>query len=126
MSVYPPAGFDLQGSVFCSACGENYGSFRAAERIDGVTGDGSEPSTDLRTVKRARSLIEGKVVFNARRSTLDCVLRDLSATGAKLIFSAHVPVPDEFDLELPQKGRTHRARIMWRKLDTCGVRFIED
>jgi hypothetical protein len=73
-----------------------------------------------------RSLVGGKVVFNGRHSTLDCTLRDLSASGAKLYFSAHVPIPEEFDLELPQKGRTHRARIMWRTADSCGVRFIEE
>ena len=124
--MHPPATFDLQASVFCSACGENYGSFRAVERAEAASESVARPSSDLRTAKRSRSLLGGKVVFNGRRSTLDCTLRDLSESGAKLIFSAHVPIPEEFDLEVPQKGRTHRARIMWRTADSCGVRFIED
>jgi hypothetical protein len=124
-SVHPPATFDLQASVLCSACGENHGSWRAVERAEAASeSEAARPSSDLRAAKRTRSLLGGKVVFNGRSSSLDCTLRDLSATGAKLYFSAHVPIPEEFVLEVPQKGRTHRARIMWRTADSCGVRFI--
>jgi hypothetical protein len=112
--------------MLCSACGENHGSWRTVERAEAALETEARPSSDLRAAKRTRSLLGGKVVFNGRRSTLDCTLRDLSASGAKLYFSAHVPIPEEFDLELPQKGRTHRARIMWRTADSCGVRFIEE
>jgi len=70
-----------------------------------------------------RSLLKGKVVFNNRSSTLDCTLRDSSETGARLTFSASVLIPDEFDLEIPLKGRKYRARVMWRRADSCGVQF---
>ena len=33
---HPPATFDLQASVLCSACGENHGSWRAVERAEDV------------------------------------------------------------------------------------------
>jgi hypothetical protein len=70
-----------------------------------------------------RSLLQGRIVFNNRNSSLDCTLRDLSEKGAQLTFSAHVPVPDEFDLEIPLKGRKHRVQVMWRRAGRCGVEF---
>jgi hypothetical protein len=88
------------------------------------SGQDSRPTSELRTSARSRSIIGGKVVFNARHSILDCILRDVSETGAKLVFSTHVQLPDEFDLELPQKGRTHRVRVMWRAAGSCAVQFL--
>jgi hypothetical protein len=69
-------------------------------------------------------MIGGKVVFNDQRSVVDCIVRNLSETGAKLVFSAHVRLPDEFDLELSQKGRSYRARVMWWAGESCGVLFL--
>jgi hypothetical protein len=84
----------------------------------------SRPASDLRKSVRSRAMMSGKVVFNGRHSVVDCTVRNLSGSGAKLVFSAHVRIPDEFDLELPQKGRTHRARVMWWAGESCGVLFL--
>jgi hypothetical protein len=31
--------------------------------------------------------------------------------------------PDEFDLFIPQKNATYRARVAWRRMDGLGVTF---
>src|SRR4051812_47239076 len=95
-SIRPPSTLDLQATVCCEQCGANHGSWRSVENPAGATAQPqSRLTSDLRSSRRVRSLIQGRVVFNNRNSTFDCTLRDSSETGARLTFSAHVPIPDE-------------------------------
>ena len=55
-----------------------------------------QPASDLRSSRRLH--FGGKVVFNNCNSSSDCTLCDISDRGAKLVFAAHVAIPDEFDL----------------------------
>jgi hypothetical protein len=81
--------------------------------------------SDLRSASRVRSLLGARIVFNNRFSTVDCVVRDISASGAKLLVTGANMLPEEFELEIPQKGRKHRVRLVWRRGDVCGVQFLE-
>src|SRR3954469_2165656 len=84
-----------------------------------------EPASDQRAAPRMRTLIAAKISFNNGQSTLDCLIRNLSDTGAKLIVSAVVTLPECFDLLIPQKSVTRRGRIVWRRGEEMGVRFEE-
>jgi hypothetical protein len=77
-----------------------------------------------RRAERVRTLLGAQIVFNNQNSTLDCQIRNISAEGAKLIVSSTVAVPEEFRLNVPQKGRTFQARLRWRIDDTIGVEFV--
>ena len=74
---------------------------------------------------RLKSLIAARIVYNNGQSTFDCLIRDLSESGAKLAISALAPVPDTFDLIIPRDNRTYRAWTMWRRANELGVRFEE-
>ncbi len=76
-----------------------------------------------RIAPRSKSLIAARITFNNGQSTLDCLVRNLSETGAKLVTSAAVSLPERFDLFLSNKSVTHRARIVWRRGEEIGVRF---
>src|SRR4051794_13412613 len=76
-----------------------------------------------RAAPRMRTLIAAKISFNNGQSTLDCLIRNLSDTGAKLIVSAAVTLPECFDLIIPQKSLTRCVRIAWRRGEEIGVRF---
>ena len=84
-----------------------------------------EPASDQRIAPRMRTLIAARISFNNGQSTLDCLIRNLSDTGAKLIVSAAIALPDSFDLFIPQKSVTRRVRIVWRRGEEMGVRFDE-
>ena len=58
-----------------------------------------QPSQD-RATQRLRTLRRGRIVMNRRHSSVDVVVRDLSATGAKLKLQEIWMVPTEFDLQL--------------------------
>jgi hypothetical protein len=81
--------------------------------------------SESRSNPRLRSLLRGRAIFNNRSSILDCTVRDLTPTGAKLDFGSPDGIPDAFDLEIPLKSRTHRAQVVWRQGNMCGVKFIE-
>ncbi len=79
---------------------------------------------DLRIMKRQRSMLRGTIVFNNRFSTMDCVVRDISQSGARLKLAGEGTLPQVFELNLPLKSRRHQAEMVWRRGEECGVRFI--
>ena len=83
-------------------------------------------ATDPRVAPRLKTLLAARISFNNGQSTLDCLIRNLSDMGAKLIVSAAVTLPECFDLLIPQKSVTRRGRIVWRRGEAMGVRFDED
>jgi PilZ domain len=80
-------------------------------------------TAEKRSAPRTRAFLKGKAIFNNRQSTLDCLVRDISATGARLEVSNAVLLPDAFDLYVAQKDTTMRARITWRRDGEIGVEF---
>ena len=63
--------------------------------------------------------------FNNRRNAVDCLVRDISPYGARLIFSDAVTTPDVLDLYIPQKEQTLRVHVIWRNGQGVGVAFAQ-
>ena len=80
--------------------------------------------SDLRLAARRRSLLGARIEFNNRSSTLDCTVRDLSRTGARLALAGRSDVPDEFDLWIEDRNQRYRAQVRWRRLTLVGVEFM--
>jgi hypothetical protein len=78
---------------------------------------------ERRRVTRQKSFLRGCVYFNNRRSAFDCLIRDLSDNGARIIFSDAVSVPDLVELYIPQKEQTVRAHVEWRHGGELGLAF---
>jgi PilZ domain len=78
---------------------------------------------ERRIFARKKSFLQGRVFYNQHRSSVDCLVRDISEHGAKLVFSDAVSIPDVVDLYLPAKDEVHRIRVQWRKGDEMGVDF---
>ena len=82
--------------------------------------------SERRRHTRKKSFLRGCIYFNNRRSAADCLVRDISDAGARLIFSGAVSVPDFVDLYIPQKEQTLRAHVEWRRGDEMGVTFADE
>ncbi len=80
-------------------------------------------TTERRRVARQKSFLRGMIYFNNRRSAVDCLIRDISNFGARVIFSDSIQTPDILDLYIPQKEQTLRARVIWRHGTEVGVGF---
>ena len=80
---------------------------------------------EARQAERVRSFLRARIVFNNHGSTIDCTIKNFSLYGAKVDIGNSVSIPNTFDLEVPQKGRTYRARLCWRDEAAIGVEFID-
>ena len=78
---------------------------------------------ERRGTPRQKSFLRGCIYFNNRRSVLDCLIRDLTEDGARIIFSHTVNVPDIVELYIPQREQTVRAHVKWRRGDDIGLDF---
>jgi PilZ domain len=80
---------------------------------------------ERRNKSRGRSFLGAKIIFNNRSSTIDCLIKDMSPTGARVRLSAIVIVPDEFELHIPMQGRSFQARVAWRRREEFGLEFVK-
>jgi hypothetical protein len=54
---------------------------------------------------------------------IECVIRDISATGAAIEISNLVRIPDTFVLIVPEDRLRLNCRVVWRKEFRIGVTF---
>lgn len=78
---------------------------------------------ERRRAARQRSFLRGNIQFNNGRNTSDCLIRDITVHGARLVCSDAVSTPDTIDVYIPQKEQTFRARVIWRHGQEMGVAF---
>jgi hypothetical protein len=78
---------------------------------------------DLRSAPRRRTLLGGRIEFRNRSFTVDCAVKDLSDTGARLMLTGTSEIPAAFDLWIPEHGRRYRAQMKWRRSNLVGVAF---
>lgn len=71
---------------------------------------------------RRKRLKSAKVIFNNANSTMDCVLRDISDTGAKLETENASHLPKNLILKVGDE-QTFDCEVMWRSERQLGVRF---
>jgi hypothetical protein len=81
---------------------------------------------ERRSSARQKSFLQGRIYFNNRRSSIDCLIRDYSDTGARLKLSETAAVPESIELYIPNKEEIHRARVEWRSGNEMGVSFGEE
>ena len=78
---------------------------------------------DRRKLPRQRAYLGGKIVFNNRFSVVDCLVRDVSARGARVECPASVPMAQDVDFVIECKGLEARARMVWRSPTEIGLFF---
>jgi hypothetical protein len=78
---------------------------------------------ERRSNSRQKSFLQGRVFFNNRRHSADCLVRDVSARGAKLVFSSAVALPDAIELHVSNKEASQHAEVLWRRGKEIGVGF---
>src|SRR5258708_12023873 len=82
--------------------------------------------TERRTASRQKSFLQGRIFFNNRRTSVDCLVRDFCQHGARLKFSSLTATPDAVELHIPNRNETYRATVQWRNGEEIGVWFDSD
>ena len=78
-----------------------------------------------RVATRRRVLKSAKIILDDMRA-IDCVLRDMSETGAKVLVDSTNKLPDKFRLFVVADSSIRDAEIAWRRHDMIGVNFTSD
>jgi hypothetical protein len=81
-------------------------------------------SSNRREQARRTVLKSARIVFNERKSTMDCRIRDMTDDGARLDFSTPQLLPHEFELQLAGRP-ARRCGLCWARGTFVGVRFLE-
>lgn len=72
---------------------------------------------------RGRVYYGGRLAFNDRKSTLDCIVRNFSQVGAKIEINETAILPDELDVMIERRSVAFLARIVWRREHEAGLVF---
>ncbi|MET3893256.1 hypothetical protein ABIE41_004332 [Bosea sp. OAE506] len=80
-------------------------------------------TTERRQTPRLRSLLGARARYNQKRTTLDCVVRNISDGGALIVVPDTVLLPADFELEITQRQRCYHAHVRWRTGTRIGVSF---
>jgi hypothetical protein len=76
-----------------------------------------------RAAPRQRTLKSAKIVHLTKWLVVDCAVRDISATGAKLQCKAQMSVPDEMRFLMVSENTIRTAKVVWRREDLIGIEF---
>jgi hypothetical protein len=78
---------------------------------------------ERRQLPRQRVLKGAIIYFNKESSSVDCIVRNLTAIGARLDLESTHFVPDRFDLLIKQEHQLYPAELVWRGAKNLGIRF---
>ena len=76
---------------------------------------------DHRAAPRRRVLKMAKIEFGGIE--IDCLVRNLSATGAAIEVTSPLQCPIAFVLAIPSDGSVRHCHVVWRKGKRIGVKF---
>jgi len=86
--------------------------------------ESSEDEKKLPREFRRRALKGGILSYQNHFLSIDCVVRNLSQSGAKLAIETDAIVPNKFDLSIPVDGTRVECLVRWRIDNQLGVRFV--
>jgi hypothetical protein len=79
---------------------------------------------DARRHHRKRMVIPGKLAFGSVPQALDCLIGDMSVSGARIRVKPGTQVPGELFLVHLKEWFAYEARVVWRRADgNMGLAF---
>ena len=77
---------------------------------------------EQRRAARRRVQCRASLAKSEQAPRQDCIVYDISHTGARILIDPAIELPSEFLLVL-SRNVTRRCRLVWRKERHAGVRF---
>ena len=83
-------------------------------------------TTNQRKARRTRLDRRCWVVEEAGEPRRECLVEDISETGARIALAPGQTLPKKFDLHLSSAGAVaRRAEVVWQTSTEAGLRFID-
>ena len=81
---------------------------------------------DRRENPRDKVMYGGVAEIDEHGATRECIVRNISETGATIEFSNVVKLPrEQMSLRIARKGRSFLARVVWWRDNFVGVAFTD-
>lgn len=93
---------------------------------EGAAGPGERRSEQRRREQRFRVLKRGRIIVDAVGITIDCKVRNISASGAHIQFDSYFRPPDRFKLEIMGSGEVRSAVVRWQAGADLGIEYVEN
>ena len=68
--------------------------------------------------------MKGVISYNRGTITIPCVVRDISASGARVRIQGGTAIPAHFDLILPERNESFQCRLIRTAGNEIGMEFI--
>ncbi len=78
---------------------------------------------EKRSATRHRTLKAGSIEFGG--GAVDCVVRNMSSSGAALDVASPIGIPDRVTLAIPGDEFRRPSIVIWRKEKRIGVKFTD-
>ncbi|MBK9083364.1 MAG: PilZ domain-containing protein [Rhizobiales bacterium] len=85
----------------------------------------SPTTSERRAQTRKRCLFKGRILFEDKITTLDCMVRNISDDGALIETEALSILPAGFSLRIDAKGVTRAGHIRWKRPGKFGIALGE-
>jgi len=79
---------------------------------------------NARSASRSRCVLKAEISFAGGAFRQDCIVRDLSETGARLVLKDDINLPAEFRITLTNRPEVSRAAVRWRSAGHVGIEFL--
>ena len=85
--------------------------------------DDAEPGSERRRHERSPLLYSGSLFDGGQM--VDCVIKDISASGARLMVERRIAEQEKFILDIDGVG-LFASKIIWQSEDHAGIEFLDD
>jgi PilZ domain-containing protein len=85
---------------------------------------GQNARQDRRHSPRRSSNMAGWIRLDGGFATRECKIIDISTAGVRLCIPFAGKLPETFTLSFSKHARGHRVRMIWRRADQIGAKFI--
>lgn len=85
-----------------------------------------QDNKDARVARRLKVLKAGKILVPGNLSVVDCTIRDISDTGARVVVGDQAAVPSEFRFIVLMDNTIRDAKAVWRRGDLIGLTFTSE
>ena len=81
--------------------------------------------SEKRESPRTRAFLVGKIIYGGETYTLDCTIKDISETGARVKVQDPFSIPNNVIFLDPKNFNAYESSVKWRKGSEMGLSFDE-
>ena len=82
------------------------------------------PDHERREQQRMPTYLGAQITTDHKLIAIDCIVRNMSGKGAKIIVPSTTLLPDEFVLHITTRETAYRMRPRWRTHRALGVEVV--